>query len=172
MPNNFRVDVYQLLAERYETKSNEKLARFRSQLEASYVSNLTEELWYKESIYLWMIIYIYIYIYICLCVCMCTSIWTAITQECCEQYWTCPGGNTLKGTNYMATCLPSRKLSKLDEPDMQVTAGEVMYSYGPHIMMMMMIYINMYVCMFIYIHMCMCVCMCTSLCVLLCTQWL
>ena len=27
-----------------------------------------------------------------------------------------------QGTNY--TCLPSRKLSKLDEPDMQDTAGE------------------------------------------------
>ena len=27
-------------------------------------------------------------------------------------------------TNYKATCLPSRKLSKLDEPDMQNTAGE------------------------------------------------
>ena len=42
-----------------------------------------------------------------------------------------------KGTNYTATCLPSQKLSKLDEPDMQDTAGEagsssyVMYSYGP-----------------------------------------
>ena len=34
------------------------------------------------------------------------------------------GGNTLQGTNYTATCLPSRKLSKLDEPVMQVTAGE------------------------------------------------
>ena len=61
----------------------------------------------------------------------------AITQECCEQFWTCPGGNTPQGTNYTATCLPSRKLSKLDEPDMQDTAGEarmnssVMYSYGP-----------------------------------------
>ena len=48
-----------------------------------------------------------------------------------------PGGITPQGTNYTATCLPSRKLSKLDEPDMQVTAGEagtssyVMYSYGP-----------------------------------------
>ena len=41
------------------------------------------------------------------------------TQECCEQYWTSPGGNTQQGTNYTATCLPSRKLSKLDEPDMQ-----------------------------------------------------
>ena len=27
-------------------------------------------------------------------------------------------------TNYTATCPPSRKLSKLDEPDMEVTAGE------------------------------------------------
>ena len=29
-----------------------------------------------------------------------------------------------QGTNYTTTCLPSRKLSKLDEPDMQDTAGE------------------------------------------------
>ena len=35
-----------------------------------------------------------------------------------------PGGNTPQGTNYTATYLLSRKLSKLDEPDMQVTAGE------------------------------------------------
>ena len=48
-----------------------------------------------------------------------------------------PGGNIPPGTNYTATCLPSWKLSKLDEPDMQDTAGEagtssyVMYSYGP-----------------------------------------
>ena len=40
-------------------------------------------------------------------------------------------------TNCTATCLPSRKLYKLDKPDTQVTAGEartnssVMYSYGP-----------------------------------------
>ena len=32
--------------------------------------------------------------------------------------------NTPQGTNYTATCLSSRKLSKLDEPDMQDTAGE------------------------------------------------
>ena len=44
---------------------------------------------------------------------------------------------TPQGTNYTATCLPSRKLSKLDDLDMQVTAGQagtssyVMYSYGP-----------------------------------------
>ena len=34
------------------------------------------------------------------------------------------GGNTPQDTNYTATCLPSRKISKLDEPDMQETAGE------------------------------------------------
>ena len=44
----------------------------------------------------------------------------------CEQYWTSPGGNTPQGTNYTATCLPSRKLSRLDEPDMQDTAGPSM----------------------------------------------
>ena len=32
--------------------------------------------------------------------------------------------NTTQSTNYTATYLPSRKLSKLDEPDMQGTAGE------------------------------------------------
>ena len=47
------------------------------------------------------------------------------------------GVNTPQDTNYTATCLPSRKLYKLDEPDTQDTAGEartsssVMYSYGP-----------------------------------------
>ena len=35
-----------------------------------------------------------------------------------------PGGNTPQSTNYTATYLPSRKLSKLDEPDMQDTGGE------------------------------------------------
>ena len=29
-----------------------------------------------------------------------------------------------QSTNYTATCLPSQKLSKLDEPDTQDTAGE------------------------------------------------
>ena len=48
----------------------------------------------------------------------------AITKKCSEQYWTSPGGNTPQGTNYMATCLLSRKLPKLDEPDMRNTAGE------------------------------------------------
>ena len=36
-----------------------------------------------------------------------------------EQYWITP-----QSTNYTITCLPSRKLSKLDEPDTQDTAGE------------------------------------------------
>ena len=49
---------------------------------------------------------------------------THCTQECWEQYWISPGGNTPQSTNYTATCLPPRKLSKLDEPDTQDTAGE------------------------------------------------
>ena len=35
-----------------------KLAKFRSQLEASSVSSHTEELWYNERVYLWMTKYI------------------------------------------------------------------------------------------------------------------
>ena len=38
--------------------------------------------------------------------------------------WTSPGSNTPQDTNYTATCPLSRKLFKLDEPDMQDTAGE------------------------------------------------
>ena len=43
----------------------------------------------------------------------------------------------LAATPHKATCLPSRKLSNLDEPDMQDTAGEagtsplVLNSFGP-----------------------------------------
>ena len=40
------------------------------------------------------------------------------------QYWISPGGNTQQSTNYTVTYLPLRKLSKLDEPDKQDTAGE------------------------------------------------
>ena len=43
-----------------------------------------------------------------------TMLHPTITQEC----------YTPQSTKYMATCLPSQKLSKLDEPDMQDTAGE------------------------------------------------
>ena len=41
---------------------------------------------------------------------------TAITQECCQQYWTSPGGITPQNSSYTATCHPSRKLSKMVEP--------------------------------------------------------
>ena len=50
---------------------------------------------------------------------------TATTQECWEQYWTSPGGSTPQRSSYTATYHPSRKLSKLDEPGMRETAGEV-----------------------------------------------
>ena len=49
----------------------------------------------------------------------------AITQECCVQSWTSPGSNTPQDTNCTATCPLSRKLFKLDEPDMQDTVGEL-----------------------------------------------
>ena len=52
------------------------------------------------------------------------KILTAITQECCEKFWRSPGGNIQESPNSMATYLPSRKLSKSDETDMQDTAGE------------------------------------------------
>ena len=64
MPYTSRVDVVRLLAERYDTKSNVKLGAFRSQLQVSYVSSHTEELWYNETTCLWKRIYIYIYILI------------------------------------------------------------------------------------------------------------
>ena len=50
---------------------------------------------------------------------------TATTQECCEQYWTSPGDSTLQRGSSSSTYHPSRKLSKLDEPDMWDTAGIV-----------------------------------------------
>ena len=56
--------MVRLLDERSDTKSNVKLGRFRSQLQASYVSSHIEELWYNETVCQWMTIYIYIYIYI------------------------------------------------------------------------------------------------------------
>ena len=50
--------------------------------------------------------------------------------SCVENFWLMaqsngsPGGNTPQSTNYTTTNLPSRKLSKLGELDMQDTAGE------------------------------------------------
>ena len=49
----------------------------------------------------------------------------AITQECSKQYWTSLGGNIPQSSSCTATYHPSWKLSKLDEPDMRDTAGEV-----------------------------------------------
>ena len=61
IPYNSLADVVRLLAEQSEIKSNVKLSGFPSQLQASYVSSHTEELWYNETVCLWMTIYIYIY---------------------------------------------------------------------------------------------------------------
>ena len=49
----------------------------------------------------------------------------AITQECCEQYWTSPGDSTQQSSSCTATYHPSQKLSKLDEPDMWDSIGEL-----------------------------------------------
>ena len=49
--------MVRLLAERFDTKSNVKLGGFRAQLQASYVSGHTEELWYNETVCLWMTTY-------------------------------------------------------------------------------------------------------------------
>ena len=51
--------------------------------------------------------------------------WQQLQQECCELYWTSPGGNTPQNYSYTATYHPSQKLLKLDGPDIQDTAGEV-----------------------------------------------
>ena len=56
IPNDPQADVVRLLPERSNIKSNVKLAGFRSQLQASYLSNHTEELWYNETVCLWMTI--------------------------------------------------------------------------------------------------------------------
>ena len=44
-----------------DTKSNVKLGGFQSQLQVSWVSSHTEELWYNETVCLGVTIYIYIY---------------------------------------------------------------------------------------------------------------
>ena len=68
----------------------------------------------------------------CVCVCVCVQISPAtfmgrdklIYDIVGVQSWTSPGSNTPQDTNCTATCPLSRKLFKLDEPDMQDTAGE------------------------------------------------
>ena len=61
----------------------------------------------------------------------CRKSLTATTQECCEQFWISPGGNIPQSSSCTATYFPSRKLSKLDEPDMQDTTGEAGTSREP-----------------------------------------
>ena len=51
------------IAEQLDTKSSVKLGVFRSQLEVSCNSSHTEELWYNQTVCLWMTIFIYIYIW-------------------------------------------------------------------------------------------------------------
>ena len=52
-----------------------------------------------------------------------TTQWKFLTTDF-NYPWTSPGDNTPPDTNYTDTCSPSRKLYKLDEPDMRDTAGE------------------------------------------------
>ena len=52
MCDNSRADLVCFLAERYDNKSKIKLGGFRSQLQATYVSSHTEELWFNETVYL------------------------------------------------------------------------------------------------------------------------
>ena len=49
----------------------------------------------------------------------------ATTQEYCEKYWMRPGGSTPQNSSCTAICHSLWKLSKLDEPDLRDTAGEV-----------------------------------------------
>ena len=42
-----------------------------------------------------------------------------------REYWTSPGGSTPQNSSCRATYHPSRKLLKLDEPNMRDTAGEM-----------------------------------------------
>ena len=56
--------------------------------------------------------------------CITWTLTKSMEKKVCEQFWTSPGGNTTQRSSYTATYLPSRKLSKLDEPDVQDTAGE------------------------------------------------
>ena len=52
-------------------------ARCRSQLAASRMSGHADELWYNETVCLWMIIHIYM----CVCVCVCVCVFTQILRH-------------------------------------------------------------------------------------------
>ena len=53
---------------------------------------------------------------------------TAIVQECCELYWTSPGGSIIQSSSCMDTYLSSQKPSKLDEQDMRYSAEDILAS--------------------------------------------
>ena len=74
------------MAEQYDTESNVKLGRFRSQLQVSYVSSPTKEMWYNETVCEWMTIYIYIYIYMCVCV-KCRPVIKFVFKNLCKRIW-------------------------------------------------------------------------------------
>ena len=57
------------MAEWLDTKSSVKFGRSRSQLEVSCVSSRTKELWYNETVYMWMSIYIHMQSSMRVCVC-------------------------------------------------------------------------------------------------------
>ena len=85
-------------------------------------SDLTDEI--KHSFFQAAVVLILLYG----CTTWMLNVWskslTAIIQECCEQYWTSPGGSTQQSNSCTATYHPSWKLSKLNEPVWD-TAGEV-----------------------------------------------
>ena len=64
MPYYYRTDICRLMGVWCDTKSHVKLGGFQSQSEASCVSCHADELWYSETVCLWMTIYIYIYMWI------------------------------------------------------------------------------------------------------------
>ena len=67
-------------------------------------------------------IYIFIYVYKQDLAINNLNGWNVIKSD--QSNYISPGGNTPQDTNCTATCLLSRKLFKLDEPDMQDTAWE------------------------------------------------
>ena len=73
-------------------------------------------------IYIYIYIYIYIHIYTYIYTYTHTYIYTYIYIY--IYIYISSGGNTPQDTNCTATCPLSRKLFKLDEPDMQDTARE------------------------------------------------
>ena len=51
--------------------------------------------------------------------------WRQLHKNAASRYWTSPGGSLPQSSSCTDIYHPSRKLSKLDKPDMRDTAGEV-----------------------------------------------